>query len=71
MANAGAAGTDDYILTAVTLVIMTVVVTVPLLPWHAFVLGLAVEGVYIFSCWPPGSGNYRPLYRIVRHMTFF
>ena len=47
----GSAGTEDYILTAVTLVIMTAVVVLPMLPWHAFVLGLSVEGVYIFSCW--------------------
>jgi len=49
--QAGPAGTEDYILTAVTLVVLTAVVAVPLLPWHAFVLGLSVEGVYIFSCW--------------------
>jgi signal transduction histidine kinase len=48
--TAGSAGTEDYILTAVTLVIVTAAVTVPLLPWHAFVLGLSVEAVYIFSC---------------------
>lgn len=42
-------GEDDYILAGVTLVVVMAVSTVPLLPWHAMVLGLAVQGVYVLS----------------------
>lgn len=47
--GADVAGSDDYILAAVTLVLVTAAAMVPLLPWHALVMGLAVEGVYILS----------------------
>ncbi len=40
---------DDYILAGLTLLVLTAVATVPLLPWHTLILGLAVEGVYILS----------------------
>jgi len=40
---------DDYILAGITLLVLTAVATVPLLPWHALTLGLAVEGMYILS----------------------
>jgi signal transduction histidine kinase len=43
-------GAGDYILAAATLVVVTVVAAVPLLPWHTLALGLSVEGVYILSC---------------------
>ncbi len=43
------ASTDDYILTAITLVTLTTVASVPLLPWHAMTLGLALECTYILS----------------------
>jgi signal transduction histidine kinase len=46
---AGAFGADDYSLAAVTLVILTAVATAPLLPWHTFALGLAVEGMCLLS----------------------
>ena len=35
-------GTEDYILAGITLIVLAAVATVPLLPWHTFVLGLAV-----------------------------
>jgi signal transduction histidine kinase len=42
---------DDYILTGITLVVLTAVATVPLRPWHGLTLGLAIESMYILSCW--------------------
>lgn len=42
-------GTDDYIVTGITIVVLTVVATVPFRPWHALALGLAIEGMYILS----------------------
>jgi signal transduction histidine kinase len=47
----GFLGEDDYIPAAITLVVLAAVATVPLLPWHTLALGLAVEGMYILSCW--------------------
>jgi len=44
-------GTDDYIITGISLIVVTAAATVPLLPWQAMTLGLSVEGVYILSCW--------------------
>ena len=41
--------TDDYVLTGITLVVLTAVASVPMLPWHALVLGLSIEGMYILS----------------------
>jgi signal transduction histidine kinase len=43
--------TDDYIITGISLIVITAAATVPLLPWHALALGLSVEAVYILSCW--------------------
>jgi len=43
------AGADDYILAAITLVLVTAAALLPLLPWQSFLMGLAVEGVYILS----------------------
>jgi signal transduction histidine kinase len=40
---------DDYILAGLTLLVLTAVAMVPLLPWHTLALGLSVEGVYILS----------------------
>jgi len=48
--GADVSGAGDYILAAATLVLVTVVAAVPLLPWHTLLLGLSVEGVYILSC---------------------
>jgi signal transduction histidine kinase len=47
--SADVAGASDYILAAATLVLVTTVAAVPLLPWHTLLLGLSVEGVYILS----------------------
>ena len=46
---AGDLGTDDYVLSGIILVVLTAVATVPLRAWHALVLGLAIEGMYILS----------------------
>ena len=43
------AGADDYILAAVTLVLVTAAAILPLLPLHSLAMGLGVEGVYILS----------------------
>lgn len=43
--------TDDYIIAGISLVVITAAATIPLLPWHALTIGLAVECVYILSCW--------------------
>jgi signal transduction histidine kinase len=43
--------TDDYIITGISLIVVTAAATVPLRPWQALTLGLSVEGVYILSCW--------------------
>ena len=45
------ATSDDYILAGLTLITLTAVAMVPLLPWHTLALGLSVEGVYILSAW--------------------
>jgi signal transduction histidine kinase len=47
----GNADPDDYTLAAVTLVVLTAAATVPLLPWHALALGLAVEAMYVLYGW--------------------
>ena len=47
----GYLGTDDYILTGISLVVLTAVATMPLLPWHTLALGLSVEGMYFLTCW--------------------
>jgi len=47
----GYLGTDDYVLTGISLVLLTAVATMPLLPWHTLALGLGIEGMYILSCW--------------------
>lgn len=44
-----AIGVDDYVVMAITLLVITTAATVPLLPWQAFALGLAIDGVYILS----------------------
>ncbi|GEM_PF-3386989 len=43
------AGADDYILAAVTLVLVTAAAILPLLPLYSLAMGLGVEGVYILS----------------------
>jgi signal transduction histidine kinase len=43
------AAPDDYTITAVMLVFVTAVASIPFLPWHALALGLAYECVYILS----------------------
>lgn len=43
--------TDDYIITGISLIVITAAAVVPLRPWHALGVGLAVECVYILSCW--------------------
>jgi len=45
---------DDYILAGITLVALTAVTTIPLLPWHTLVLGLTLTGMYILSSWVHG-----------------
>ncbi len=49
---------DDFIPIAAALIILTAVTSVPLLPWHALVLGLSVEGMYILSCWATGEWEF-------------
>jgi signal transduction histidine kinase len=48
--SADVIGAGDYILAAATLVVISLVAAVPLLPWHALTLGLTLEGVYILCC---------------------
>ena len=43
--------TDDYIITGISLIVITAAAVVPLRPWQALAMGLAVECVYILSCW--------------------
>lgn len=50
-------GEDDYILAGITLVMIMAVSTVPLLPWHALAMGLAVEAVYVLSSVLHGSAG--------------
>jgi len=45
----GAHGIDDYVVMAITLLVVTAAATVPFLPWHALALGLGIEGMYILS----------------------
>lgn len=45
----------DYILAGITLIVLTAVTSVPLLPWHTLVLGFTVEGMYILSSWLHGG----------------
>ena len=54
-------GSNDYILTAITVVVLTVVTSVPLLPWHAMTLGLSLEGMYILSCQVAGWWEFSAL----------
>jgi signal transduction histidine kinase len=51
---------NDFAITAVTLVVVTAVAIVPLLPWHVLAVGLGIECVYILSSnWeiPPISAH--------------
>jgi signal transduction histidine kinase len=53
-----AGGADDYTVTAVLLVLVTAVASIPFLPWHAFALGIALEAMYILSGeWVLSSGG--------------
>jgi signal transduction histidine kinase len=45
----GIEGADDYILAGITLILLTAVATVPLLPWHTLMLGVWIETVYILA----------------------
>lgn len=47
----GFLATDDFIVTGISLVVLTAVAIMPLLPWQALTLGFSVEGMYILSCW--------------------
>jgi signal transduction histidine kinase len=50
-------GADEYTFTAVLLVLVTAVASIPFLPWHAFALGIAAEAMYILSDeWVLSSG---------------
>jgi signal transduction histidine kinase len=50
-------GADDYTVTAVLLVLVTAVASIPFLPWHAFALGISAELMYILSGeWVVSSG---------------
>jgi signal transduction histidine kinase len=40
---------NDFTITAITLVVLTAVAIIPLLPWHVLAVGLAIELVYILS----------------------
>jgi signal transduction histidine kinase len=42
-------GADDYILAGITLILLTAVATVPLLPRHTVMLGVWIETVYILA----------------------
>jgi signal transduction histidine kinase len=54
-------GTDDYVLSAIIVVVLTAIATVPVRPWHALALGLSIEGMYILSCFAAGKWQIRPL----------
>ena len=56
--SADIAGADDYILAAITLVLVTAAAALPLLPWQSLVMGLAVEGVYILSSTIAAHGEF-------------
>jgi signal transduction histidine kinase len=58
--GAVAAGADDSILVAITLVLVTAAATLPLLPWHSLLMGLAVEGVYVLSSRLIHHGEFAP-----------
>src|SRR3954447_21115914 len=45
----GSPGSSDFTITAVTLVVLTAVAIMPLLPWHVLSVGLGIEFVYILS----------------------
>jgi signal transduction histidine kinase len=42
-------GVDDYVVMAVTLLVVTAAATIPFLPWQTLAMGLAIEGMYILS----------------------
>ncbi len=44
-------GAEDYVLAAITLVVVAAAAMIPLRPWHMLALGLSVEGMYILSSW--------------------
>ena len=54
-------GADDYSITAVMLVYVTAVASIPFLPWQALVLGVGYQIVYILAGWAissyPGNSN--------------
>src|SRR5262249_42397074 len=54
-------GAGDYILAAATLVVISLVAAVPLLPWHTLTLGLTLEGVYILCCTLPVKWGIAPV----------
>lgn len=47
MLASGSLGVDDYVVMAITVLFLSAVATLAFLPWHALVLGAAIEGVYI------------------------
>ncbi len=47
-------GVDDYIVMAITLLVVTAAATIPFQPWQALALGLSIEGMYILS----GGGEF-------------
>ena len=49
MLPGGSPGANDFTITAITLVVITAVAIIPLLPWHVLAVGLAIELVYILS----------------------
>jgi signal transduction histidine kinase len=60
MVAAGSPGANDFTITAITLVVVTAVAIIPLLPWHVLAVGLGIEVVYILSLqWElsPSSGH--------------
>jgi signal transduction histidine kinase len=66
MLASGGLGVDDYVVMAITVLFLSAVATIPFLPWHAFALGIAIEGVYIIV----GVGEHSsvPSHGIVHHI---
>jgi signal transduction histidine kinase len=54
-------GADDYTITAVMLVLVTAVASIPFLPWHAFAIGLGSEALFLLSPDPVHAGAHQML----------
>ena len=60
MLTGGSPGANDFTITAVTLVVLTAVAIIPLLPWHVLSVGLGDRILYILSSKWAISSTCRP-----------